>query len=108
MHYTAKLARGGGFMMHITSADSIQTSIPDKKQYQVRIQYNEAEQTIFITNKNPIKSIQLTDISGHKLIIKKGNDQQSMTIPLNDLSTGIYLVTVLTSQECNSTKFFKH
>lgn len=106
-HYTANLARGGGFMMHITLADNIQTSVPDKDNSQIRMQYSEAEQTLHLTNIYPIKSIQITDILGHKQIVKNGDNHQFMTIPLKDLSSGIYLVTVLTSQECNSIKFFK-
>lgn len=106
--FKAVLARGGGFLMHISKADSVQTMLPEKTSSQTVLQFDEATQTIHITNNQLTKSIELTDILGHKLFSKKVDNQQLVAIPMNDLSNGIYLVSVLTSNACNTIKFIKH
>lgn len=106
--YIANLARGGGLIMHVSFADSMQTLLPEKESSLTRMHYSEDEQTMYVTTTDAIKSIQLTDILGHKLLSKKGENQQSLSLSLKDLPNGIYVVSALTSQDCKTIKFIKH
>ena len=99
-----------GFQQSETTVSS--TSIEDNVTDKVKIYPNPAEEVVYLDiadSQNKIKTIELYNLKGEKLKIKRDFEEQEITkISIEDIPSGIYFIRLINKKTATTYKLIKN
>ena len=73
---------------------NVESVLPLAKNSTLTFYPNPAHEQVTVSSKDVISSLSITDINGKVLMVNKQVNQSNVTIPLNGLSKGVYILSV--------------